>query len=501
MLCVFTIASNPRRIPFHSSFTLCSLIPREIHQFTIRGNENTLPRSEFPQATIDVIARFQTMVDCLEMIDHDRCPRRGTLHLRDIVRGHDDRIAHIESRPATVHHDHLGMMVVDRVCHCVVPDRVARKIQRRLAFSRKDESRHRRHRLRDLTGPMLRGRPHDRDPIPDFPVRDRSEIGKTIGRKPIDVLRLTKEWQRLVESLTGGIVEMIPMKMRHQTGIDPSEQVVCRVRELDQWIPEIIGRVSDGRSCPRSVKHGIDQQTFFRVFDHKRRAPDQPDLHGNASPMVVADGPIGIHPRTIISQDIADLFSTEHFLVVFRQQPKESSLSTDKTKFLLDEDRIPTAWYNIAADLPEPLAPPLHPGTHQPIGPEDLAPLFPMSLIAQEVSTEREIEIPDPVRDIYRLWRPTPLYRAARLEKALDLPSGVRIFYKYEGTNPAGSHKPNTAVPRRITTRKPAPGASRPRPAPANGVVRWRWPARFSTSISRSTWSRCPTSRSRIAAP
>ncbi len=122
-------------------------------------------------------------------------------------------------------------------------------------------------------------------------------------------------------------------------------------------------------------------------------------------------------------------------------------MGTAKTKYLLGEDRIPTSWYNIAADLPEPLAPPLNPGTHQPIGPGDLAPLFPMALIAQEVSTERQIEIPDPVRDIYKLWRPTPLYRALRLEKALDLPSGVRIFYKYEGTNAAGSHKPNTAVP------------------------------------------------------
>jgi tryptophan synthase beta chain len=121
--------------------------------------------------------------------------------------------------------------------------------------------------------------------------------------------------------------------------------------------------------------------------------------------------------------------------------------STKQTKFLLDEDRIPTSWYNIAADLPNPLPPPLHPGTGQPIGPDDLAPLFPMSLIAQEVSQERYIEIPDPVRDIYRLWRPTPLYRASRLEQALDLPEGIRIFYKYEGTNPAGSHKPNTAVP------------------------------------------------------
>ena len=121
--------------------------------------------------------------------------------------------------------------------------------------------------------------------------------------------------------------------------------------------------------------------------------------------------------------------------------------SSGTRKFLLDESRIPTSWYNIAADLPVPLPPPLHPGTGQPIGPDDLAPLFPISLIAQEVSQEREIEIPDPVRDVYRLWRPTPLYRAANLEQALDLPDNIRIFYKYEGTSPAGSHKPNTAVP------------------------------------------------------
>lgn len=116
----------------------------------------------------------------------------------------------------------------------------------------------------------------------------------------------------------------------------------------------------------------------------------------------------------------------------------------DTVKFELDESRIPRAWYNIAADLPIPIAPVIHPGTKQPIGPDDLAPLFPMDLILQEVSTEREIPIPEPVRDIYRLWRPTPLYRARRLERALDTPA--RIYYKYEGTSPAGSHKPNTAV-------------------------------------------------------
>jgi tryptophan synthase beta chain len=116
----------------------------------------------------------------------------------------------------------------------------------------------------------------------------------------------------------------------------------------------------------------------------------------------------------------------------------------DSVKYLLAEDRIPRAWYNIAADLPAPLPPPLHPGTGKPIGPDDLAPIFPMALIAQEVATEREIEIPAPVRDIYKLWRPAPLYRAHRLERALDTPA--RIFYKYEGVSPPGSHKPNTAV-------------------------------------------------------
>ena len=117
----------------------------------------------------------------------------------------------------------------------------------------------------------------------------------------------------------------------------------------------------------------------------------------------------------------------------------------DKVKYLLDESDLPKFWYNIAADLPSPLPAVLHPGTLQPIGPDDLAPLFPMALIVQEVSTERYIEIPRPVRDIYRQWRPSPLYRARRLEKALDTPA--KIYYKYEGVSPAGSHKPNTAVP------------------------------------------------------
>ncbi len=122
------------------------------------------------------------------------------------------------------------------------------------------------------------------------------------------------------------------------------------------------------------------------------------------------------------------------------------------TKFLLPEDRIPRTWYNIQADLPKPLPPVLHPGTLKPIGPDDLAPLFPMELIMQEVSVEREIDIPEPVRDIYRLWRPAPLFRAHALEKALGTPA--KIFYKYEGVSPAGSHKPNTAIPQAFYNRE-----------------------------------------------
>ena len=117
---------------------------------------------------------------------------------------------------------------------------------------------------------------------------------------------------------------------------------------------------------------------------------------------------------------------------------------TDTIKYLLSEADVPESWYNLMADLPRPPEPPLHPATGQPIGPDDLAPLFPESLIQQEVSAEREIEIPQPVRRIYRQWRPAPLFRARNLEKTLDTPA--RIYYKYEGVSPAGSHKPNTAV-------------------------------------------------------
>ena len=115
-----------------------------------------------------------------------------------------------------------------------------------------------------------------------------------------------------------------------------------------------------------------------------------------------------------------------------------------ETKIILTEKEIPTSWYNILPDLPEPLPPVLHPGTGQPVTPDDLKPIFPMALIMQEFSPERYIEIPEEVQEIYKMWRPTPLIRAYRLEKALDTPA--RIYYKYEGVSPAGSHKVNTSV-------------------------------------------------------
>ncbi|MEA2403340.1 MAG: tryptophan synthase beta chain [Thermoleophilaceae bacterium] len=117
---------------------------------------------------------------------------------------------------------------------------------------------------------------------------------------------------------------------------------------------------------------------------------------------------------------------------------------TEPTKFTLTEDRIPTHWVNLLPDLPGDPLPPLNPGTMQPAGPDDLTPIFPMELIGQEVSSDPEVEIPEPVREVYKLWRPTPLFRAHRLERELDTPA--RIYYKYEGVSPAGSHKPNSAV-------------------------------------------------------
>src|SRR3954447_23731322 len=121
-----------------------------------------------------------------------------------------------------------------------------------------------------------------------------------------------------------------------------------------------------------------------------------------------------------------------------------STTSDTPTKFVLTEDRIPTHWVNLLPDLPGDPLPPLNPGTMEPAGPDDLTPIFPMEIIGQEVSAEPEVEIPEPVRDVYRLWRPTPLFRARRLERELDTPA--HIYYKYEGVSPAGSHKPNSAV-------------------------------------------------------
>ena len=114
------------------------------------------------------------------------------------------------------------------------------------------------------------------------------------------------------------------------------------------------------------------------------------------------------------------------------------------TQFTLTQAEIPTHWYNIIADMPEPLPPPLHPGTRQPISAQDLVAIFPENLVAQEMTAERWVEIPAAVREIYALWRPTPLFRAVRLEKELQTPA--HIYYKFEGVSPAGSHKPNTAV-------------------------------------------------------
>ncbi|MBD0328604.1 MAG: TrpB-like pyridoxal phosphate-dependent enzyme [Thermoleophilia bacterium] len=139
----------------------------------------------------------------------------------------------------------------------------------------------------------------------------------------------------------------------------------------------------------------------------------------------------------------------------------------EQTKYLLDESQLPRRWYNVAADLPSAPAPVLHPGTGQPVGPDDLAPLFPMELILQEVSTEPEIAIPEEVLEIYRLWRPTPLYRARRLERAAGTRS--RIFYKYEGVSPPGSHKPNTAVAQAFYNKR----EGRTRLATETGAGQW----------------------------
>ena len=165
-----------------------------------------------------------------------------------------------------------------------------------------------------------------------------------------------------------------------------------------------------------------------------------------------------------------------------RSERKEGPLmAIDETvhqhKILLEESEMPTAWYNIVPDLPSPPPPALHPGTLQPAGPEDFAPLFPMDLILQEVSQERYIDIPGAVLDVYRQWRPSPLFRARRLEQLLDTPA--RIYYKYEGVSPAGSHKPNTAVPQAYYNAK----AGVKRLTTETGAGQWGTALAFACSI------------------
>ena len=159
---------------------------------------------------------------------------------------------------------------------------------------------------------------------------------------------------------------------------------------------------------------------------------------------------------------------------------------TTTKKYVLDEEKIPKAWYNLASDLPSPPPAVLHPGTGQPIGPGDLAPLFPMAVIMQEVSTEPWIEIPEPVRDIYRMWRPSPLIRAERLEKALDTPA--RIFFKYEGVSPAGSHKPNTAVAQAFYNKQEGVKRLTTETGAGQWARRWLLRAVCSASRSKSSW-------------
>jgi tryptophan synthase beta chain len=148
-----------------------------------------------------------------------------------------------------------------------------------------------------------------------------------------------------------------------------------------------------------------------------------------------------------------------------------------RTKILLDENDIPKKWYNIQADLKTPMDPPLHPQTRQPIGPDDLKAIFPMELIKQEVSRDRYISIPSEVREIYRIWRPSPLYRARRLEKALKTPA--EIYYKWEGVSPAGSHKPNSAVPQAYYNKK----AGIERLVTETGAGQWGSALAFSTQL------------------
>ena len=169
----------------------------------------------------------------------------------------------------------------------------------------------------------------------------------------------------------------------------------------------------------------------------------------------------------------------------------------EKRTFTLPQEELPRAWYNVLADLDRPLDPPLDPRTQEPMPPEALTALFPKACVEQEVATDRFIDIPEEVLEVYRLWRPTPLYRALNLERVLGTPA--HIYYKYEGASPTGSHKTNTAVAQAYyTTRRRGPSASPPRPGPASGGAPWPSPARRWAWSSPCSWSRSPTSRSPI---
>ena len=153
---------------------------------------------------------------------------------------------------------------------------------------------------------------------------------------------------------------------------------------------------------------------------------------------------------------------------------------SDQVKYVLSESDIPKSWYNVTADLPKPLPPVLHPGTKQPVGPADLEPLFPMELILQEVSAERYIDIPEPIRDVYRMWRPSPLMRARRLEQKLGTPA--KIYLSTKASRPRARTSPTPLYRRPGTTRSRASNGSRPRPAPVSGARHSHLPARCSAS-------------------
>ena len=168
----------------------------------------------------------------------------------------------------------------------------------------------------------------------------------------------------------------------------------------------------------------------------------------------------------------------------------------ESLRFVLPQSEIPTHWYNVVADMPNAPLPPLGPDGN-PATPEQMSAIFPMAILEQEMSAERWIPIPQEVREIYRLWRPSPLVRAIRLEQMLGTPA--RIYYKNEGVSPAGSHKPNTAVAQAYYNKQAGIKSSPQKPAPASGAVRWRSPARCSGSKSASIWSRSAMGKSLTA--